>query len=123
VPGVSLDLPVAPGSAAAARRAVEQTLLLDGELLETVKLLVSELVTNSVRHAGLPAGGEIGLTAAAAERLVRVEVTDAGRGFDPAQCPEPSENGGWGLRLVDSLADRWGVVRTGGVCVWFELDR
>jgi anti-sigma regulatory factor (Ser/Thr protein kinase) len=125
-PGVaqlSLDLPAEPASAAAARRAVETLLRLEGEMLETVKLLVSELVTNSVRHAGLPASAEIGVKAAAADRLVRVEVTDSGCGFDPAERPEPSEKGGWGLRLVESLADRWGVERSRGVRVWFELDR
>jgi len=80
-------------------------------------------VTNSVTHAGLAGSGQIGLTASAAERLVRVEVTDPGPGFDPTQRPEPSDAGGWGLRLVDSMADRWGVDRAHGVRVWFELDR
>ena len=54
---------------------------------------------------------------------MRVEVTDAGPGFDPAHRPEPSEAGGWGLRLVDAMADRWGVEVTPLVRVWFELDR
>jgi anti-sigma regulatory factor (Ser/Thr protein kinase) len=123
MPNLSLELPVEPASAAAARRAVESLLRLEGELLETVKLLVSELVTNSVRHAGLPAEAAIGLRARAADQLVRVEVTDQGPGFDPAARPEPSEAGGWGLRLVESLSDRWGVERSRGVRVWFELDR
>lgn len=123
MPDLALELPVDAGSAAAARRAVEGGLSLEGETLETVKLLVSELVTNSVRHAGLPPSAEIGLRARAGGGLVRVEVTDAGPGFDPANCPEPSEAGGWGLRLVDAMADRWGVEITPVVRVWFELDR
>ena len=123
MPDLALELPVEPESAAAARRAVESNLSLEGETLETVKLLVSELVTNSVRHAGLPASAEIGLRVFAAEKLVRVEVTDAGPGFDPANRPEPSEAGGWGLRLVDAMADRWGVEVVPVVRVWFELDR
>lgn len=123
MPNLSVDLPVEPSSAAIARRAVESLLRLEGETLETVKLLVSELVTNSVRHAGLPASAAIGLHARAADRMVRVEVTDEGPGFDPTTRPAPSEKGGWGLRLVESLSDRWGVERSRGVRVWFELDR
>jgi anti-sigma regulatory factor (Ser/Thr protein kinase) len=120
---LALELPAEPGSASAARRAVEGGLALEGETLETVKLLVTELVTNSVRHAGLPSGAEIVLRARVSGELVRVEVTDAGRGFDPADRPEPSEAGGWGLRLVEALADRWGVETSPAVRVWFELDR
>jgi anti-sigma regulatory factor (Ser/Thr protein kinase) len=123
VPDLALELPAEPESAAAARRAVEGGLALEGETLETVKLLVSELVTNSVRHAGLPSGAEIALRARVGGGLVRVEVCDTGRGFDPADRAEPSEAGGWGLRLVEALADRWGVETAPVVRVWFELDR
>jgi len=123
MPELELELPAEPGSAAAARRAVEGELGLAGEILDTVKLLVSELVTNSVRHAGLPASAAIALRVRAERELVRVEVTDPGHGFDPAERPEPSEDGGWGLRLVESLADRWGVERTPAARVWCELDR
>ena len=123
MPELALDLPAEPASAAAARRAVEGGLGLEGEVLDTVKLLVSELVTNSVRHAGLPATAAIELRVRADAGQVRVEVTDAGRGFDPLERPEPSEDGGWGLRLVESLADRWGVERAPAARVWCELDR
>jgi signal transduction histidine kinase len=58
---------------------------------------------------------------AAAERIVRVEVCDDGPGFEPVERP-PGVNGGFGMVLLRSLADRWGVAIDDGTCVWFELD-
>jgi anti-sigma regulatory factor (Ser/Thr protein kinase) len=59
--------------------------------------------------------------------MVRIEVSDGGAGFVPPKRPAPrldaEEPGGWGLVLVDRLADRWGVARDEGTSVWFELDR
>jgi hypothetical protein len=55
---------------------------------------------------------------------VRVEVGDLGPGFDPGPRDLDRESpSGWGLYLVDQLADRWGVTRAGGTRVWFEIDR
>jgi anti-sigma regulatory factor (Ser/Thr protein kinase) len=55
---------------------------------------------------------------------VRVEVWDHGHGFKPArQTPDRESMSGWGLYLVDQLADRWGVSATSGTSVWFEIDR
>jgi anti-sigma regulatory factor (Ser/Thr protein kinase) len=85
---------------------------------------VSELVTNSIRHAHTPAWASIDLLATAFADRVRVEVGDHGPGFDP-RPPDPDRDSpsGWGLYLVDQLADRWGVSRTDGNRVWFEIDR
>ena len=81
-------------------------------------VLVTELVTNAVRHA---APSTIVVHLAAAERIVRVEVCDDGPGFVPEQRP-PGPDGGFGMVLLRSLADRWGVDTDDGTCVWFELD-
>lgn len=90
-----------------------------------VRLLITELVANSVRHAGLAKSDRIGLDIEASDVLVRVEVRDGGRGFQPpARFDGPPEGtSGRGLYLVDALADRWGVDR-GDRCttVWFEVD-
>jgi anti-sigma regulatory factor (Ser/Thr protein kinase) len=53
-----------------------------------------------------------------------VEVTDRGKGFDPELVPPPRRSGigGWGLYLVDRLADRWGVDGDRATRVWFEID-
>ena len=108
----------APGSA---RRAlVGLNGELDSELVEDVRLLVSELVTNSVRHTG---SAEIELEVWRSEAVLRVDVCDHGAGFDVTGSPQPGDASGWGLFMVDRLADRWGVKTNGGTRVWFELTR
>ena len=86
-----------------------------------VKLLVSELITNSVKYGG---DGAITLTSQTDDpQRLRVEVIDQGAGFVPAARDRPAtEVGGWGLHLVQTLADRWGVYE-GSTHVWFEIDR
>jgi anti-sigma regulatory factor (Ser/Thr protein kinase) len=93
------------------------------EMLENARLLVSELITNSVRHAGLTEHATICLRTDLSVNRLRVDVTDEGPGFDPVPAlPSMYRTSGWGLYLVDQIADRWGVVRGPGTRVWFELD-
>jgi anti-sigma regulatory factor (Ser/Thr protein kinase) len=97
---------------------------LDSVLLSDVRLLVSEVVTNSVKHAG--AGPEDSITMEVVIRAdaVRIEVSDFGEGFEPpTPNPDPDQDAGWGLFLVEQIADRWGVRSEGGTSVWFELAR
>jgi anti-sigma regulatory factor (Ser/Thr protein kinase) len=122
---VERNLPVAPEAAAEARHALDG---LTGEIpdgrLRDVRLLVSELVTNAVRHANLAAGDVISLVIEIADHMLRVEVHDPGGGFVPrAPSPDPARPSGWGLYLVAELADRWGVDSDDTTLVWFELDR
>jgi anti-sigma regulatory factor (Ser/Thr protein kinase) len=92
--------------------------MLDRDTLASGKLLVSELVTNAVRHGR----GMITLTAALSHDRLRVEVIAEGSGFAPALDEHEFENiGGWGLQIVDAEASRWGL-RGGDTHVWFELD-
>jgi anti-sigma regulatory factor (Ser/Thr protein kinase) len=93
-------------------------------LAEPVRLLVSELVTNSVKHAGAGPQDPIDVALTASADKVRVEVGDGGAGFEPRTSrTSRTEPGGFGLMLVDKLADRWGIERTPRPCVWFEIDR
>ena len=108
----------------AARRAV---LAGDGVLPDSVRedvlLLVTELVNNAVRHARAGPGRPMRVEVRRRSQLVRVAVVDGGSGFthEPALCPG-DESGGWGLFLVDRIADRWGVRSTSsGTRVWFEI--
>lgn len=109
-------------AAAAARRAVEG---LSGtvpeDLLSDVKLLVSELITNSVKYG---AEGALRLQIDAHDpRTLRADVFDHGVGFVPAQRGRSAGDvGGWGLHLVQAISDRWGVL-DGSTHVWFEIDR
>ncbi len=113
-----VELPPVPESARQARRALMNGGL-DPDLDHTVSLLATELVTNSVRHAAVE--GDIRIEATLAEGYARIEVVDGGAGFDPEIRHDVD---GFGLRLVDKLASRWGVQRDGeGTRVWFEVDR
>jgi anti-sigma regulatory factor (Ser/Thr protein kinase) len=122
---VDVELESSPEAAAVARLALEKLAgRVPASRLRDLRLLVSELVTNAVRHAGLVRGDRIRLVVEVGERAVRVEVHDPGHGFTPRPPrPDPARTSGWGLYLVDELADRWGVDGAGqGSRVWFELD-
>lgn len=116
---VELQLDPYPASVAAARKSLagyEGRMV--AERLETLRLLVSELVTNSIRHARLQTGEKVHLRVATGEGVIRVEVRNPGSWFKPSKpVPRKDLSSGWGLYLVDSLADRWGVDRDTVTCV------
>ena len=86
-----------------------------------LRLLVSELVTNSVRHV-VGSTEPVELVVRVGAGRIRVEVHDGGAGFEPGR-PEPrGSQGGFGLFLVERMASRWGVDTRDGTRVWFELD-
>lgn len=118
-------LPVGPATPAAARRLVRcLTDAVAPEALEHLELLVTELVTNAVRHAGLGDHGWISVEIVAGPTAVHVEVCDPGRGFDEhdSSTVAGQERGsGWGLFLVDHLASQWGVRHDDCTRVWFDL--
>ena len=97
---------------------------IDPTQLGALRLLVTELLTNSVRH-GESQAGWITLDVEIYANAVRAVVTDGGTGFERPQTPVPhlDRPGGWGLCLVDRMADRWGVDSHDQTAVWFELDR
>jgi anti-sigma regulatory factor (Ser/Thr protein kinase) len=83
-------------------------------------LLVSELVTNSIRFADQPVGAPLVVRTTSRDGAVRVEVHDQGDGSADRRAPGAPE-GGFGLHLVERLATRWGVRHDHGTRVWFEL--
>ena len=123
---LSFELTGGPYAVTAARLALNDIdEVLEDSVAFDVRLLVSELVTNSVRHAEIGPNDSIGLNVKLDEECVRVEVIDHGPGFEPpAEDPtaELAPDSGWGLFFVTQLADRWGVERGDG-CVWFEIAR
>jgi anti-sigma regulatory factor (Ser/Thr protein kinase) len=120
---LSLRLRGAPDAAADARRALANMRGgVDAPTLENLRLLVTELIANSVEHAR---AGAVCMKVAVGARSVLVEVTDGGPGFEPvARYEGQDDTSGWGLFLVERLSQRWGVSRKGGATrVWFELAR
>jgi anti-sigma regulatory factor (Ser/Thr protein kinase) len=113
-----------PAAAAWARNAL---LPLDQRVepvvMEDVRLLVSELVTNSVRHARTSASDHLQLEVTVEDDTLHVQVADSGTGFEPRPRDRAATKaGGWGLFLVEKLSDRWGVARNSLTRVWFEID-
>jgi anti-sigma regulatory factor (Ser/Thr protein kinase) len=94
--------------------------------IEDARLLVSELITNSIRHGDLTPHQPIRFRVDVAGGNLRVEVRDTGRGFIlTPRTSESADDSGWGLYLVSKIAERWGMSSDGGTTVWFEipLDR
>jgi anti-sigma regulatory factor (Ser/Thr protein kinase) len=125
-PTFEVTVPAVASAARDARRALADRHLVESAQEPTLLLLVSELVTNSVRHAGMADHELIHLLARTAEECAYVEVCDTGRsGATPRRRDGEVpvlEPGGLGLKLVEEMADRWGVTqRAHGTCVWFEL--
>ena len=122
--GESYDFGHEPSSPAAARRFVRELLASWelSELAEVVELLVSEVVTNVIRHARTD--GSLVVTRSGSG--VRVAVSDSAGGEPTPLSPEPRQPSGRGLSIVDSMASRWGVATSpdgSGKSGWFEVDR
>jgi anti-sigma regulatory factor (Ser/Thr protein kinase)/PAS domain-containing protein len=124
--GVTLD--GTPASVAEARAVIDRTLtgLLPETVIADVRLLVSELASNAVRHAG---GDAYRLELDLDPHRLRVELADSGPGpvaGASARTRDALPEGGYGLGIVDRLSDRWGIERTAGprpTRIWFELPR
>jgi anti-sigma regulatory factor (Ser/Thr protein kinase) len=107
----------APAMARSALRGMNGSL---AGVSDSVRLLVSELVTNAVKYAGAGPQEFIEVELVSSPERVRVAVADRGPGFDPDGARQ--EPGGFGLLLVDEIADRWGIDFDHGSRVWFEID-
>lgn len=103
------------------------------ERRDATLLVISELVTNAVRHGSAGVHDRVGLNLRRRGETLRIEVVDArarGGGVEDAARQETARRGrdggqrsGWGLPIVAELTDRWGVERgPGRTCVWCEID-
>lgn len=124
---IEMRLEAAPDAAGRVRAAVTTALgdTLAPQVVENILMVATELVSNSVMHAGVPPGERITFRLRA-ERRVRLEVEDGGRGFGdaPPRVVDPGRDpGGRGLLIVDLLSEEWGVDEDGRVLVWAELAR
>ena len=118
---IDVELPSTPAAPARARGALDQIAgRISKDRMRDVRLLVSELVTNAVRHAG---GEAVRLVVSLRGATLRIEVHDPGRGFELKPPPtDPLRASGWGLVRVEERADRWGVDHHPRTRVWFEMD-
>ena len=107
-----------------ARRALEGfSSRLEQDVRQRSAVVVTEVVSNSVKHAGLTATQLIELTITLLRERLRIEVTDEGGGFHPVvNLPDPLSVDGRGLWIVDQLTDRWGVDLSHSTRVWCEFD-
>jgi anti-sigma regulatory factor (Ser/Thr protein kinase) len=126
----SESFPTHPNAAGSARAALDASISLFSDVLESdrlddLRLLLSELVTNSVRHSGGEKADPVRVRVSVNRSTVHVEVTDVGDGFRSPDGPVGLGHGegGWGLFLVDQLADQWGVDTGDSTKVWFDLNR
>jgi anti-sigma regulatory factor (Ser/Thr protein kinase) len=113
-----------PAVVAEARRAVGQFEPgVPATVIESARLLVTELVTNSIVHGIREGDGWIDVVIEQRARCLRIEVVDsASSGLRPVLRPvDPTSTSGWGLQLVDRLATDWGVETGIGTCVWCEI--
>lgn len=119
-----IPLPVRLDSAGRARRALDQDLLargIGGEPRDDMLLIVSELVTNAIRHGRpLASDGTVHVDWTVSDRGVAIEVTDGGNGVPLPVAASGQQEGGRGLAIVDALATRWGVAHavTSATTVW-----
>ena len=97
---------------------------LEEDVIDRSALVVTEVVTNTVTHAGLTATQPIDLNIQVLPACLRIDVTDEGTaGFDPVvTLPYPGQSSGRGFWMVDQLTDRWGVDFTRSTRVWCEFD-
>jgi GAF domain-containing protein/PAS domain-containing protein len=120
---VARQFPAACVSVSAARHFLLEHLRGNGdEDLDPLALMLSELATNAVEHADTAFEVRITVTPEAEGRSVHVRVTDEAPGFPVPQHPAPDRPRGRGLRIVESLADAWGIeMQHGhtGKTVWF----
>jgi anti-sigma regulatory factor (Ser/Thr protein kinase) len=132
---ISVQLHPEPAAVPVGRQALDRLEpSLERRLFDELRLLVSELVTNSVRHARMNEDAWIDMEVDVLPDVVRARVSDRGKGFaapplgkgkaHDRRAGDPVQISGWGLYLVEQVANRWGIEpEPDGVSVWFEIDR
>lgn len=117
-------LPVDKEAPGTARRLVGEAVgqSVSDDRVEALLLLVTEIITNAVVHGSPEADGRIGLRVEREARTIRVIATDGGHHFKSSLGKPDEDQPHFGLFLVDTVADRWGVSVDGDKAVWFEID-
>jgi anti-sigma regulatory factor (Ser/Thr protein kinase) len=121
MPNFQIELEPVPASARRARELVARCAEAFERTphAELAQLIVTELVANSVRHAGPP----IFVGCEPTEEGLKITVRDGSFGHPVMQQAQPTDERGRGVRLIDALSDRWGVDDhpDGTKSVWVEV--
>jgi anti-sigma regulatory factor (Ser/Thr protein kinase) len=123
----TVRLPAKPSSAAVARQRIAADLVeqdVAAPIVDDVVLVVTELVSNAIRHAEPLPDGQVTVSWQVDGRGVKVRVSDGGGGGEPRlRHATPRDTSGRGLALVEAIATRWGVEDSPAhTTVWAELD-
>ena len=113
---VTLRVPFAASSVSVARQRLKTWLVDSGvrrEVVDDARVVISELVGNSVRHAQPLADGDIVVSWGVTDRGLQISVTDGGSGTRPRKVNASSSAlAGRGMAIVETLADSWWADRT-----------
>ena len=120
---IELTLPAVPTAITEARTKVTERLSrrIPIDALEDVRLLVTELITNALRHSAVRPGDNVSVKAEVSGETVRIEVRNPGSDGEVKPRRPGPRGGGYGLYLVDRLARRWGVDSNDETVVWCEV--
>jgi len=113
----------APARARSAVAGLLGELGIDGPGGQQLVLLVSEVVSNAVRHSSAAPDAKLRLLLTTGEQTIRVAVSDGGEGFTPRPRDPRRLGDGYGLYLLEQAASSWGVEVADGTTVWFEVPR
>lgn len=114
-------VPCDPRAPAVVRDVLERSQEDAGWVLGDAKLVASELVTNAVLHSGCSADQTLEVRVDVWAERLRISVRDPGRSGRDAEVRSGESVGGWGLQIVEQLAERWGSERAEGYRVWAEI--
>jgi serine/threonine-protein kinase RsbW len=119
---VDIRVPLTAAAAASIRHAIADALAghVPNRTVADAQLVLSELVTNSVRHSGLDGDAMLRIAASLAGGVLRLEVIDEGEGAVVVRPPSIA-GGGFGLNVVEMLSRAWGVEREDTTRVWVEM--
>ncbi len=119
---VRREIPNGPEAAAQARRLLDPFVSrIPQDVLDDARLVLSELVTNSYKHAGSPEGTPIHIILRDSQDRLRLEVIDRSI-FDPTpETTEELRSTKWGLLVIERVAHDWGRISEGGIWAEFQL--
>jgi hypothetical protein len=118
---VNLELPCDRQAPAAVRGAIHDRAGETDWMLGDAILVASELVTNAVLHSGCAEDESIQVRVGVQPQRLLISVRDPGDSGHDARVRLSPAVGGWGLRIVEALTERWGTDRGKGYRVWAEL--